>query len=360
MRTTINRKDLLDILTLTGKVIDTQAVLPARECYLIECKDSRLRVTTSNDSITLRATGDCESDDGTFLIRGGEFLKLIKEIKDEDIVIISDADNAIIEWGKGKASLPLINPSEYPATEEKPDNIPSAIFSRHLLEAAITHTVDYCANDELRPTISNLYLDFKKGEVAVVGTNGLRLCVCTVEDSHEAMDSFILDKKAASLIRDLKGDDVTISVGQRTIFIESGDVALSARKVEGQYPRYEVVFPPIDNCEATFLIDKSELADAVKRISICSDKMSQVARFDLSEEGCSVTAQDIGYSLLATEKLNATYQGQAMSIGLNITSLLDVVRTFTENDMVLHLTSPDRAILVEGDGSRIVLMPMII
>lgn len=354
MNIKVNTKSLLRALVATGKVIAPKALVPARECYLISVTDNFMTVLASDDKMAVRATLMCQGDNGSALIHGKELLDLIKTLPDCEIDIITDDKQAVISWGKGKATLPLSDISEYPQIEAQ-DDAPSAEFTTALLKTAILHTIDNASDDELRPIMNGIYFDITPFQTTLVASDGHSLCAAPIAEGGE-VQPFVLDKKAASYLKDISGDKVTISVGSNNVFITADDLTIAVRKVEGKFPPYQRVIP--DGGDKVLTFSRDTLLGSLKRVGVCSDKTTNMVRLNLNMMHSEIVTQDLDFSISAHEDIDAEYDGQDLAIALKTTLLTRALSVMDADHLTLKFTANNRGVLLEGDGTKTVIMPL--
>ena len=139
-----------------------------------------------------------------------------------------------------------------------------------------------------------------------------------------------------------RGADV--SVRQNQVVFVLGDVVLSSRLIDGQFPNYRQLLPEALRARAA---DRgSELRDVVRRISLLAQKNAPL-RLSFAPGELTVSAQtpDIGE---ARESLPVTFQGEPLEIGFNPEFLRDGLDAIEEGDVLVKLISPLRPGLLEA------------
>ena len=134
-----------------------------------------------------------------------------------------------------------------------------------------------------------------------------------------------------------------------------GDVVLSSRLIDGQFPNYRQLLP--ETFEHELRISGPELRDVVRRISLLAQKNAPL-RLAFAPGELTVSAQtpDIGE---ARESLPVNFQGEPFDIGFNPEFLRDGLDAIEEADVLMKLISPLRPGLLEsGDGSGFVYLIM--
>jgi len=148
-----------------------------------------------------------------------------------------------------------------------------------------------------------------------------------------------------------------VSVGQNQVIFEFGDIVLSSRLIDGQFPNYRQLLP--ESFEHELRISATELTDVVRRISLLAQKNAPL-RLAFAPGELTVSAQtpDVGE---ARESLPVAFQGEPLEIGFNPEFLRAGLEAVEEGDVLLKLISPLRPGLIEsadGSGFLYLIMPI--
>jgi DNA polymerase-3 subunit beta len=140
---------------------------------------------------------------------------------------------------------------------------------------------------------------------------------------------------------------------------------LVSRLVEGNYPSYNSVIP--DNNPHKLTIDRLELYNSLKRVSLFSNQASNLVKLDVKGNQLTVSAQDIDFSISADERLNCQYEGDDMAIGFKSSFLVEILSNLPSSDILIELSDPSRAGVLfpvdndnEDEDVLMLLMPMMI
>jgi len=106
-------------------------------------------------------------------------------------------------------------------------------------------------------------------------------------------------------------ESLAVSVGQNQVIFELGDVVLSSRLIDGQFPNYRQLLP--ETVEHELRLSSAELTDVVRRVSLLAQKNAPL-RLSFSEGTLTVSAQtpDVGE---AREAIPVPFHGEQFEIG---------------------------------------------
>src|SRR5438270_6074451 len=140
------------------------------------------------------------------------------------------------------------------------------------------------------------------------------------------------------------GDSVAVSVGRNQVVFELGDVVLSSRLIDGQFPNYRQLLP--ESVEHELRLATAELSDVVRRISLLAQRNAPL-RLSFSEGTLTVSARtpDVGE---ASEAIPVPFNGEPLDIGFNPEFLRDGLESIESEELVLKLISPLRPGLIES------------
>ena len=153
----------------------------------------------------------------------------------------------------------------------------------------------------------------------------------------------------------MEESELTVSLGQNQVVFELGEVVLSSRLIDGQFPNYRQLLP--ESVDHELRLATAEITDVVRRISLLAQKNTPL-RLSFGEGELTVSAQtpDVGE---ASETLPIPFSGEPFEIGFNPEFLRDGLESVESEELVLKLISPLRPGLIESpDGGEFVYLIM--
>ncbi|MCQ2265972.1 MAG: DNA polymerase III subunit beta, partial [Bacteroidales bacterium] len=96
----------------------------------------------------------------------------------------------------------------------------------------------------------------------------------------------------------------------------------------------------------TLIVNRDEFLRSIKRVGNYSNQSTFQVRISLSEEGTSITAEDIDFSNKAVESIAGLYTGEKMDIGFNSKFLREMLDNMDGNEIRLEMSRPDKAALI--------------
>ncbi|MDX9880905.1 MAG: DNA polymerase III subunit beta [Prolixibacteraceae bacterium] len=374
MKFVVSSTELLSHLSAIGKVISSKNTLPILDNYLFQLEENQLTITASDLESTLITGIELDNTDGEGKIAVPAKLlnDTLKEFPEQPLTFQINSDTFGIEIfsANGKFSIVGQNGDDYPQLPSLKEDLAASInVSHEALLSGINKTLFATADDELRPVMNGIFIEMSAGDMTFVASDAHKLVRYKRKDVKAEMDSsFILPKKPASLLKNLlpkEEFDVKLSFDDKNAIFELTNYKLICRLVEGNYPSYNSVIPTKNPNKLT--IDRLELYNTVKRVSVFSNQASNLIKLNMNESQLVVSAQDVDFSISAVERLNCQYEGDEMEIGFKSTFMLEILSNLSSSDVKIELSDPTRAGLLlpaekdhEDEDVLMLLMPMMI
>jgi len=215
------------------------------------------------------------------------------------------------------------------------------------------------SKDETRPVLTGVLISASADELRMVATDSYRLSIkrtgleSSLEGGVEANVPARALQELARIAQSTDENELTVSLGQNQIVFEVGQVVLSSRLIDGQFPNYRQLLP--ESVEHELRLSAEEIADVVRRVSLLAQKNAPL-RMSFQEGQLTVSAQtqDVGE---ASEALPVPFSGDPFEIGFNPEFIRDGLESVASDELVLKLISPLRPGLIESpDGDFVYLI----
>ena len=371
MEFSVSSAELLRGVMNVSKAIPAKTTLPILENFLFVAAGGKLEITASDQELTLRTSVEVQSrDDGSIAVPARQLTDLLKALPDQPLVIRTKGEGSFeCIWSNGNSSLPFFPAEDYPAIKEVDEDAQAVTFPAQSLADGIGGTIYATADDEMRPAMNGIFFDIDTASTTLVASDSHKLiCYTTADVQAPEKASFILHKKPAAVLRSLleKGEgDVEIKFDGSNVVFWYGSTMMVCRLIVGKYPKYRDVIP--QNNSNILRIDRQQLLNTVRRVSVCASKASNHVKFTLSPGQLEITAQDLGFALAAYEKLECDYSGDELSIGFKSSFLVDILNNMGCENLVMKFMDSRRAVLIlpseeEESSEKIcgILMPIMI
>ena len=179
MKFSVSSSALLSLLATTGKVISNKNTLPILDYFLMELNGTTLKVTTSDLETTLIGQIEVDSveSEGTIAAPAKLMLDSLKEFPELPLTIdVNDKNWEIrINWKSGSLSIPGASAVSYPAIPQLSAEKKELELDVDLLVNGINKTIFATADDELRPVMNGIFINFSPTALTFVGTDAHKL-----------------------------------------------------------------------------------------------------------------------------------------------------------------------------------------
>jgi DNA polymerase-3 subunit beta len=314
---------------------------------------SELLATDTEIGLRVPLTADV-AHPGTAVLPARLFLDVVRTLPDERLTLELRTAEQDIELICGSATFHLrtLRSEDFPAlptpSPETRITLPTEAFVQTVSQVARS-----ASRDETRPVLTGILMSASGQQLRMVATDSYRLSV--KESGLEtplqgALEANIPARALQELVRIAQQDtteSLSVSVDQNQVIFELGDVVLSSRLIDGQFPNYRQLLP--ESVEHELRIASGELGDVVRRISLLAQKNTPL-RLGFSEGELTISAQtpDVGE---ASEAIPVPFAGEPFEIGFNPEFLRDGLESVESDELVLKLVSPLRPGLIESPDS---------
>ena len=374
MKFIVSSLDLLNHLQSVSRVISSKNSLPILDDFLFNLEDNLLTITASDLETTLITQMKIENagEGGSIALPARLLTDTLKEFPDEPLTFEINLETLGVEIlaEQGKYNIVGQRAIEYPQVPEIKEEMKVSLeIDPVILFNGITRTLFATANDDLRPIMNGIYFDMDPEQTTMVASDAHKLVRYIRKGiGTEKEGSFILPKKPASLLKNIlpkEEKNVVLEFDEKNASFIMSDHQLICRLVEGSYPSYNSVIP--QNNPNKLHVDRAALLNALKRVSVFSNQASNLVRLSIAGNQLTLSAQDLDFSVSASEWLNCQYDGDDMEIGFKSIFLMEILTNLPGEEVVFELADPTRAGIIlpaeqeSGDDDLLMLlMPMMI
>jgi DNA polymerase-3 subunit beta len=372
MKLIISSSELLKGVMSVSKAIPAKSPLPILENFLFDLNGNVLEITASDTELTLKTQIEVEEtvEEGKIAVPAKHMMDLLKELPDQPLTIQTSSDSSFVcSWASGESNLPYFPAEDYPEISGTDETAISLMFPAHSLLEGISSTIYATADDEIRPAMNGILFDIDTDSTTLVASDSHKLiCYTTADVKSPAKASFILHKKPASIIKAIIGKDVEtvdIAFDSKNASFCFGQTMVICRLVVGKYPKYRDVIP--QNNSNVLKINRAQLLNTVRRVSVCANKASNHIKFDLQNGSLEISAQDLGFSIAAYEKMQCQYDGEPLTIGFKSPFIIEILSNMNCGELVMKFLDSKRAALIlpaeeEEESGKIcgIIMPIMI
>lgn len=318
---------------------------------LLELNGDVLRLTGSDLDLTITVeTKVSGQQDGVAVLPGKLASDIARAFGSGAVNVEVTDDVARLSSGRSEFSLRLMHADEYPRFET-PD-ADAVTISSERLASALRQVVRAASSDDSRPILTGVLMAAESGGLRLVATDSYRLAVCDLpgESLLGEGQQVLVPSRALNELAKLLSDasEVTLRLGSRDASFTVGDVLLTTRLIEGDFPNYRSLIP--ENHPNKLTVDREPLLEALRRVRLLAQEATPV-RVHMSGDTVELKAitQDVGE---AHEEIDAQYVGQDLMVAFNPQYLLDGLTGVQSENALLGFVAPTKPAVITGVPSE--------
>ncbi len=350
MKFIVSSSALLKQLQQINGVIGSNNVLPILEDFLFEIESNKLTVVATDLETVMKIHLDIEAkDSGRVCIPAKILMDSLKNLPNQPLTFDIDKNFGIeITSDNGKYKVMGENPDNFPK-EPPADETSAFTMTSHQLLTAINKTIYAVSNDDLRPAMTGVFFELEKNGITTVATDAHRLVRYKMKGIKcPKSDSFIVPKKPLNLLKTSlpdNDDEISVSYNNNHLFVNHGTVQLSCRLLDARFPDYKVVIPAENPYRMT--VGRQDFQSALRRVSIFSNKSTNLVTLNISGSELQLTAQDVDFSFEGNERMSCQYDGEDIIISFNARFLIEMLSGTDSDEVTLELSTPTKAGLIK-------------
>ena len=356
MKFIVNSSYLLKQLNAINGVITTNPVVPILENFLFEIAGGTLTITASDLQTSMITELEVEAkEDGSIAIPAKILLETLRNLPEQPVNFTIEESSYSIEISSdnGRYKLSGENATDFPRVPTVSDGY-SVNISSYVLGMAISNTIYAASNDELRPSMTGVFLKLDETNATFVATDSHRLIrYRRVDIVSDMSHSMIIPRKALTLLKATLPSEVTnvaMEFNTSNAFFDFNRIKMICRLIDERYPDYENVIPA-DN-ENNITIGKAELLSSLKRIAIYANKTTHQVRLKITGSELMISSEDLDFSNEANERLVCEHDGEDIEIGFNAKFLIEMLGNISSDQLTFKLSAPNRAGLIEPSNKN--------
>jgi DNA polymerase-3 subunit beta len=368
MEIRIAREEFLQGLQRIQSVVERKTTTPILANFLLEARGNGLTYVATDLELTCKGTMDAEVlREGVTTLPARQTFDIVRELPGGTPVELRVGEQHWVEVTAARSffRIPALPGEDFPPFPpfEAADHVS---LPASTLREMIVKTAFCTSQDETRFALRGALFVLKEGQVSMVATDGHRLASIKRECKHaDALaKQVIVPRKALEEMRksleDGNGGDapVMVSMLDQHLLVRRGNIWLSTRLIDGQFPAYERVIPKGHPKHIT--LPRDAFLGSLRRVSLFSPEKSRAVRLRLAPGTLTVLceSQELGE---ARDELEAEYENEAVTVGFNARYLMDVLNVVDDERVVLEVKDAVSSSLMRPAGdpeSLYVIMPL--
>ncbi|MFQ5730586.1 MAG: DNA polymerase III subunit beta [Planctomycetaceae bacterium] len=358
--------------TLAAAFQVVSGVVPARtpkdilKNVKLEVRDGAAVLCGTDSEVGIRyALSGVEIErEGETLLPTSSLMAILREVQDNSVVLELNDDGILVQAGHSEFRLQAADPLEFPPVAGF-EATSFHTLTGSVLREAIRRTVFATDTESTRYALGGVLLDRGGDAITLAATDSRRLAVVRItgksegnaEDGNAAP---VIPSKAMQLLeRSITEDDQDVSIAVQTndVLVKSGPAVISARLVEGRFPKYRDVVP--DSSTVSVDLSVGPFLSAVRQAQIVTNDESRGVDFTFTDGLLKMDSQaaDVGRS---TVELPISYDAADLTITFDPRFVAEFLRVLEpENNVRLDLIDAESAAVFHTDDAyTYVIMPL--
>jgi DNA polymerase-3 subunit beta len=296
--------------------------------------------------------------EGAVVLPGRTLVDIARLLPADEVTLEHRAAESVVHISSGSASYTLqtFNAEDFPRLPDVAEAQTFAVEREPLLET-ITRVARAASRDEARPVLTGVLVQFAGDKLVMAATDSYRLAVKETTLSGAATDlEAIVPSRALQELARIAGDadEIAVGVQENQVLFSVGDVWLTTRRIDGQFPNYRQLLP--ESFEHELTIPRAELLDVVRRAAVMIQRATPLQlRFADGEVTVVARTHEVGES---RESMPVPYTGEPLEIGFNAEFLRDGLDSLDGDDVKFKLISPLRPAVLDGEDGDFTYLVM--
>lgn len=360
----ILQENLLRSLTRTGRILGIKPQLPIVQNVLLQTKDGRLQVITTNlETTEIVWAGAKVEKEGGICVSSRLLTEFVLTLPAETARLQVVDGGLSIGCAGFRANIPGIPAKEFPPVPSMPDKGKEKLGKEQLV-SALGLVLFAAAIDEGRPILTGVRIVTEGGDTVFTATDGYRLSMKKVTIANHEPFNMVVPARALFEVMKASGEEkeaaelalVKTDGGQLAFSV--GDTEIITRLIDGEYPNVSKIIPTSFTTRALF--DKETLLRAIKSAAVFARDNANIVQITLENQTATISAQSAQTGQNHVE-VSAKIDGEGGEIAFNSRFLLEFLTNFPEPEVLFEMTgalNPGAFRPVKDDSFTHIIMPV--
>jgi DNA polymerase-3 subunit beta len=355
----VERDVLADAVAWTARTLPVRPPVPVLAGLLLEVDvdgGQTLALSSFDYEVSAAVSVDiAASEGGRTLVSGRLLAEITRSLPAQPVDIVTEGARMVVTCGTARFTLPTLPVDDYPTLPEMP--AASGLIGSDAFATAVAQVAVAAGRDDTLPVLTGVRVEIDGDRLTLAATDRYRLAVreLTWQPGADGLSATALvpAKTLADTAKSLaSGAEITIALatggsGEGMVGFEGAGRRTTTRLLEGEFPKYRSLFPAQHAAVAE--LPTAAFVEAVRRVSLVAPRNSSV-RLGFSADGLVLEAGG-GEDAQASEGLDCSYEGEAMTIAFNPAYLLDGLGAIDSDTAVVSFTTPSKPAVLTGKRS---------
>ncbi len=327
MKFSVERDVLADAVAWVSRAVPARPPVPVLAGVRVVA-DAAGTVTLSSFDYEVAAKGEFAADveaGGEALVSGRLLREIANALPHKLVQFVLDGTKVSVVCGASRFTLATMPVDQYPSLPELPER--TGVIDGAVLQQAVSQVTSAASRDETLPILTAIRVEIEGSQISLLATDRYRLALRELEWKPAKSDvstvALVRAKTLSDTAKALGSGEVDLSLGEGTgvdlIGFSAGGLVTTSQLMDGDYPPVRRLFR--DENPITAVVRTQDLIDATRRVALVAERNSSV-RLAFAEGEVVLDAGQTD-DAQASEALEATLEGEAITVAFNPQYLLD-------------------------------------
>jgi len=374
MKFSCNQDTFAKYLNIVSRIVSSKPGLPILNNVKFEASKGKILITATDLEIGISTWigADIQSE-GKITVPAKQLAEFINSIPNEKVDVELDKQTFKVSSPNNNAEFNTIGTEDYPEIPTIDKEKPLLKISQEDLIKAVNRVAFAAATDNIKPVLAGMLMEIDGSKVNFVGTDGLRLSrqIIELESDTQESKSLLIPVKAmqelAYIMSEISDEASAVELylikDRNQILFRVGDVDLTSRLIDGEFPEYRPIIPTGFNTKCE--IKRSDFLDSLKVTNIIARSVlgnKIIIQIDSKEGTITMSASqsdvDSNQSTFSGEM-----EGENIEIAFSSRLLTDVLNHLQSEEILFECSEAIKpgVFKVKDDENFIhLVMPMMI
>ncbi len=371
MKFSCTRDNLANALSLVSGIVSKNSNLPILNNVLIKVDSQKVEIVSTNldlaTTVTIRAKTD---EPGSFTVPARTLNDFIGLLSGDKVDLELKNDELTVFCGKSSTKIKGSSAEEFPIIPILSEGRGFLVEARALKDG-LAQVLTAVARNDIRPELSGVFFGFNlnsQPELILAATDSYRLAEKKIPlPQGQGELKIILPGRAAQEINHLLSaggeeaeKDVRILVSDNQLAIHFGNIQMTSRLVDGQYPDYAQIIPK--HFKTTMRFSVNQIAKEIKAASLFTTTgVNAVSLTFQPKDSALVLSSASTQTGEHRSEVPVEIEGEENTVLLSHRYFLDGLNNLNTENAVLKIINSDSPCVLypEGDQSFLyIIMPI--
>jgi DNA polymerase-3 subunit beta len=352
-----DRDVLSDALQTVQRAVSSRPGIPALTGVLMNAGGQELVLATTDLEVSARFTLEVQvQEEGIALVPARLLADMVKSFEPAPVEFEARDGQATIVSSNYRGNLRCLPAEDFPILQE-PSGVQVTVAAATFSEG-VTQVARAASRDEARPILTGVLLEITPEGLTMVATDSYRLSLREVTATAQGEAKALVPERAlAEAGRAAQGEEkkeIDLFVDASSVSFRIGNVTLSSRLIEGEFPNYRQLLP--EAYENRLSASRQQFLDAVRRVGLLARESSPVKmEFNALGVRLSSSSPDLGG---AVEVVEAQYEGQDLTAAFNPQYLSDGLTAAIGDRVLIEVRDGLKPAIVKGESEEFLYLVM--